>query len=424
MGSPTNSEHFIPVSQKVVFDQLMSEGKLTDDDRTNFRRFYDILRSLFHFEFHSLHEELKDSYHAFDPDPVTPAPHVENKKEALNSFDASISALMERANFTPLSKKDLDDAFASETPLAVKVTIDLNKFELLHLFSRGKTKKKEKVSLFGPIKKTYELELYNRLVMLAKFVPQKRRWNKATVIGQQVDHEKVYLKYFKNVPVPDIEMIFPDPKIKMGRMDRFNIAIPILIGIGTAAGQFLGLVSGSYGQSVTISIGAILGLYISKTIITYQNTKTKYVKNLTQGLYFKNLDNNSGVFDAIINEAEEEEVKEAILAYYFLHTFGAMDEQTLDKVVEEWFKGNLNLELDFEVDDALHKLERLELASQDAEEKWHVVPLSNALERLDYLWDNYFDYNSKLEKVEVPPEVPITSYREPEQPGIPEMPHQ
>tara|TARA_B110001469_G_C9327329_1_gene174897 strand:- start:313 stop:468 length:156 start_codon:yes stop_codon:yes gene_type:complete len=41
------------------------------------------------------------------------------------------------------------------------------------------------------------------------------------------------------------------------------------------------------------------------------------MKTLTDNLYFKNLDNNTGVFHRLIDAAEEEG-KEVILAYYFL----------------------------------------------------------------------------------------------------------
>ena len=44
------------------------------------------------------------------------------------------------------------------------------------------------------------------------------------------------------------------------------------------------------------------------------------MKALADSLYFKNLDNNAGVFHHLVDAAEEEEFKEAVLAYYFLLT--------------------------------------------------------------------------------------------------------
>ena len=413
MGTGTASEHFIPVSQKILLKTLLSEERMGSDDRTQFRRFYDILKSLFHFEFQAMHDALKDNYHAFDPDPITPAPGVDDVMQAMNTFDRAFSILMDRANFIPLTKEDLDNALAQETPLAVNVVVDLRRYELLHLFSRGRTRRTDSAPHLFIFKKKFEMDVYERLVMVAKFAPRKRRFRterKTTSLGREINDEKIYLKYFKNVPVPDIEMIFPDPKIKMSRFDKLKITILLLAPLAIAGGQLASLAGGDTSESILTAVAVAFGGYAVKSIISYRNTVMKYIKNLTQGLYFKNLDNNSGVFAAVMAEAEEEEVKESMLAYYFLLNLGPLDDQTLDQVVEEWFRSRMNIELDFEVDDALFKLERLELASKGEDGTWAVVPLADALRRLDHLWDNFFDYNKAL----APEEQPVTGYHKPE----------
>ncbi|MVD21648.1 DUF3754 domain-containing protein, partial [Vibrio cholerae] len=48
-------------------------------------------------------------------------------------------------------------------------------------------------------------------------------------------------------------------------------------------------------------------------------TKEKYQLNLTRSLYYQNLDNNGGVICRVLDEAEEQELVEAILAYALLH---------------------------------------------------------------------------------------------------------
>jgi hypothetical protein len=207
-------------------------------------------------------------------------------------------------------------------------------------------------------------------------------------------------------------MIFPDPKIKMSTFDKLKISVLLLTPLAIAGGQLASLLGGDTSQSIMTAVAIAFGGYFVKSIISYRNTVMKYIKNLTQGLYFKNLDNNSGVFDAVMGEAEEEEVKEAMLAYYFLYALGPMDEPTLDQVVEEWFRSKLSIHLDFEVDDAMHKLERLELASETGDGKWQVIPLDKALERLDHIWDNAYQYNKPGASHHR--EVPITGFQPPE----------
>lgn len=82
----------------------------------------------------------------------------------------------------------------------------------------------------------------------------------------------------------------------------------------------------------------------------------RFMKALAENLYFKNLDNNAGVLHHLIDAAEEEEFKEALLAYLFLAaTPEGLTRHRLDKVVEDWLASGWDCRIDFEVDDALDK---------------------------------------------------------------------
>ena len=60
--------------------------------------------------------------------------------------------------------------------------------------------------------------------------------------------------------------------------------------------------------------------------------------------------------------------------------------------IEQWLKETFEVDVDFEVDDALAKLDRLDLLQRDGE-RLSVPPPDGALARLDFIWDNYFQYN-------------------------------
>ncbi len=77
------------------------------------------------------------------------------------------------------------------------------------------------------------------------------------------------------------------------------------------------------------------------------------------------MDNNAGVFYRLINDAEESECKETMLAYYFLLSNDQpISSHTLDQNIEQWFAEKWQCKLDFEIDDALKKLSDLSLASE------------------------------------------------------------
>jgi hypothetical protein len=136
-----------------------------------------------------------------------------------------------------------------------------------------------------------------------------------------------------------------------------------------------------------------LGGYLFRQYTTYKNKRIHFLMKLADNLYFKNLDNNAGVFHHLIDAAEEEECKEALLAYYFLLTHGPQTQPALDDLIENWFDQQHETQIDFEVDDALNKLAEMQLGSADDQGVWSVLPLEKACARVDYIWDNYFQFN-------------------------------
>ena len=96
----------------------------------------------------------------------------------------------------------------------------------------------------------------------------------------------------------------------------------------------------------------------------------------------------------MIGAAEEQECKEAFLAYYFLRTQATASTQAqLDRRIEPWLKENFGVVVDFEVEDALAKLERLGLLERDGAQL-SVPPPDETLARLDRVWDDYFQFEA------------------------------
>jgi hypothetical protein len=221
------------------------------------------------------------------------------------------------------------------------------------------------------------------------------------------------LKMFQNVPRADVEMLFPDTRVAMRNIDKLVIGVPAVIGaaailttkvgaslllLGSMMGFWLGLHSEEIELDEARMLAILAGLgglgsFIWKQFSNFRNRKLVFMQSLTQNLYFKNLDNNAGVFHRLVDDAEEEECKEAILAYYFLLAEGsATDEEDLDKQVEAWFSTRWEAEVDFEVDDALAKLKKLNLVEQSGD-GLRVTSIESACELLDKRWDEYFQFN-------------------------------
>jgi hypothetical protein len=103
------------------------------------------------------------------------------------------------------------------------------------------------------------------------------------------------------------------------------------------------------------------------------------------------------VIHHLINQAEEEEVKEALLAYYFLlsDSESRRDALTLDRHIERFLEERFEVKMNFEAPDALDKLKLLELLEEAEDGRLEVLPLRKALCRLDQAWDNYFTFSDE-----------------------------
>jgi len=64
----------------------------------------------------------------------------------------------------------------------------------------------------------------------------------------------------------------------------------------------------------------------------------------------------------------------------------------LDEAVESWLEKDWDCAIDFEVADALAKLERWGLLQHQGE-RLNVLPLAEAKAKLDCTWDNFFTYH-------------------------------
>jgi hypothetical protein len=212
--------------------------------------------------------------------------------------------------------------------------------------------------------------------------------------------ETVYLKMFKDIPKVDVELLLPATRVKMTLVDHGRIFLPTASGVvitiykvlrGALALAFAGV----YGTLAFLGlVGGAIG-YGVKSFLGYVRARDKYRLNLTTNLYYQNLDNNAGVLYRLIDEAEEQECREAILAYFLLWQRAGSTGWTaehLDRQAERFLHDATGLDVDFEIGDALDKLERLQLVERTGSSTFRATPIGEALVRLDRDWDNFFEF--------------------------------
>jgi hypothetical protein len=389
-------EHFVPLTKAELVNELESE--LPKEIQPRFRQFANLLSSTIHNDFHTRLKELKESYRPFDPDPDVPLRNpVKNPDDS--KFMKRLDYLLEKANFKKVGIEELEHALTTQSLYSGSVDVDLSELSSWAMYSRGRQKRVHTIRKWRFPRRTRKLEVesYERLVLAIRFTPNFVAYSEERRNALDSDH--IYIKYFRNVPLNDLEMVFPNTKYHMSFVDKLKVAVPTLGAAALAAGRILpvifavfgGIAGASIGSLELAALGGALGALIGiafRAFVHYKNARISYMQALTEGLYFKILDSNAGVFHRLLDAAEEEEVKEALLAYHFLRAT-PLNETELDDSVEAWFKKR-NIPFDFEVDDGLAKLSRLGLARED-KGKWSVMDLKDAIIHLDEKWDALFN---------------------------------
>lgn len=395
MAEYKDREHYIPLRKSDLVDLLCADRGMTREAVGQMRRLATILSATFHFEYHKLLEELKDQYAPFNPDAATktlaPLTPDERQRKLAELFER-FNWLMERANFKRLGKEDLEKAAQEVSDWGLRMDVDFSSFENLAAYSRGEYQAMRKRRLWWKFWKLEErsLAIYQRLVLIVKLRRNKR-------VPKNVSTDAVFLKIFKEIPRMDAEMLLPGARLIMPGIARAKLGTSFLSGLGLIIYNIL--------KGALLGVGYFWGLFVAvggygyKQYYGYQTTKTAINLQLTQSLYYQNLDNNAGVLTHLLDEAEEQECREALLAYYCLWRFAGDQGWTataLDDYVEMDLERLANIKVDFEIEDALAKLERLKLVVKNGD-RYAAVPIDAALENLDYAWDNYFPYNNEAQ---------------------------
>jgi hypothetical protein len=391
MAEYANREHYIPIRKTDLVELLCREERLSAADHEPFRRFCRRLDATLHCEYHARLEELKDAYAYFDPDsdtePIEPHPPQEREAHIEQLFDRFI-ALLERANFKRLSYDDIHEAVRSASDWGLNVHVDFDVFDRLEMFARGDAMAHRMRRRWFRLLRAEKaiVPSYQRLVVILRLRDARH--------GDHIDTESVYIKIFKDIPKVDLQMLLPGTRVKLTTIDRGKIVLPTVSGVVVTAWKVLAgaltiaLTSAVDALTFLSLVGGTLG-YGMRSFYGYLQTKQKYQLSLTQSLYYQNLDNNAGALFRLLNEAEEQEFREAVLAYFFLLTRAGQtgwSREHLDDAIEEFLEQSVKIKVDFEIGDAVDKLVRFQLVEQLDENRLRAVSLHEARMAIDRAW--------------------------------------
>ena len=434
-------EAFIPYSREELIELCIADGRLATEDIPRFRAFCEILAAHYNFQFHKQLETLKRNYAPFDPDAVD---HATLASEAVASdlrverFAETLRAVLESANYTKLDDLAIHEAIANTALIDLQTEVDFNDFEEVVFYYREAKPTTLELKRFYFWKRKVATDIFSQVVLgikyknAAYFHQQKRKLDKLNFTPGLM-----YLYLYKNIPRYDLELLFPNVQLRMNLIDRLLFVLPAL-GAGVmvlmkalpnlllvlALILFLTMGPSWVGQIgvhedqikdftpvlfAFFSVAAALGGFAFKQYSGYQTKRMKFMKDVTDTLFFKNLATNSSVFHTVIDSAEEEEAKEVILVYYHLLTTDVgCDPAELDASIEAWLAEKGAPAVDFDMAmvlqnmQAVHATLATKASSQpretalleiDDDGDCRVLCLLDAKRLLDQLWDEAFDYN-------------------------------
>jgi len=414
LAESNRADQFIPVRKEDLLSALIKQGDLADPVECElFWRFARTLRTICHYEYSETLDRLRDDYYYFNPEVAGHA--AANRAKSDRAYDdliRSLDKVLKDANFEELPHEEVADAHRKRTvPVAVKAKHD--DFREVRFYKRGRRVEQYEVrEWFGLRRRKVEIEVFDDIVLVVAMKTQAEigsRRELRILKRRKIVPGSVLLKYFRNIPCGDLYALFPNARVVMSNFDRAFLGVPAIAGgipillklyatisvLFIVAGIYLGGSGSVADADMRTALAALIGIvalggFAVRQWLKYQHQTLKYHMELAENIYFRNINNNAGIFDYLIATAEDQETKEAALAYHFIRK--AEVPLTATEVagrIEAWLVKNFAVDLDFKVADALGTLDRFGLVRRDGEELF-VLPLELAIAQLHQVWNNFF----------------------------------
>ncbi|HUR55992.1 MAG TPA: DUF3754 domain-containing protein, partial [Gemmataceae bacterium] len=303
MAEFADREHFIPIRVPDLVEFLCDESgpvvgqRLTPEEKQAFREFARSVSDRVHAIYLGELRALKDAYAPFDPDadpkPLRALSEAERGVCLDRLFDTFVH-LMSRANYTRLSRDELITTMEGASDWGVDMSVAWEAFDKLEVFYRSKGLGKRTLrswrKLWRP--EVRSVPTFGRVVVVLKQRPHRRH-------EEGTDFQSVFLKLFKDIPTMDVEMLLPATRIKMPKLERLKLGGSATSTVGYVGWKlsslslsgFTGAVLAGSFWTIYAPVALVLG-YGYKTWYSFQAAKQTYTLQLTQSLYYQNLDNN------------------------------------------------------------------------------------------------------------------------------------
>ncbi|KAL9996181.1 hypothetical protein Hdeb2414_s0002g00072551 [Helianthus debilis subsp. tardiflorus] len=220
--------------------------------------------------------------------------------------------------------------------------------------------------------------------LASKITIQEPTFDRIIVVYRRASTKKgekergIHVKHFKNIPMADMELVLPEKKNpSLTPMDWVKFLISAVVGLVAVVGSVETPQADFWVMFAVLS--TVVG-YCAKIYLTFQANMVAYQNLITQSMYDKQLDSGKGTLLHLCDDVIQQEVKEVILCFFILMEQGKATLQDLDVRCEELIEEEFDAKCNFDVHDAVHKLEKMGIVARDSIGRYYCVGLKRANE--------------------------------------------
>lgn len=392
-------EKYIPITRRTLIRRIMEERDLlTPLEQRKFDEFAVALDSAIVQEYHGVLNDLKTLFDPVNPDKDTlPSQRFSRTERLDNEFWLlqKLEDVMEKANFYKLSDDTVHKALREHTTQGIRVKVDKNDYNILSMWILGK----EEVDVSLPWYQT----LFSKKKSQPKSVPKPDYLKRVVVICRLKGDPKIMLKCFKEIPAKSLEMLLPSGRTGMTVRDKLLLAGSTAAGVFTIVGEVTLFLAYSKLYFMNLVLPTVLTSLLTGTAVlfNYTSKSKKYLEDLHRISYFKTVANNRGFLALMVDRAQDETFKEALIVYmcilshrppgarqedtgYYqmvIAELGGATEDVINKWAEDWVSKVTGVRVEFDSSEAVQLLRNLGIL-REHKDKLSVLPLDAAIKNL------------------------------------------
>lgn len=204
------------------------------------------------------------------------------------------------------------------------------------------------------------------------------------------------LKIYERIPIPDLPVIFPHKKLSFRILDTVRLDAATILGLLAyfINYKFENILSSPSAILLDVIAISALILYVTRIALGYKQTWDRYQLLVNRTLYEKTVASGFGSVHFLLDASEQQQYKEAILAYAILLKAGSSQvtcpKNAGDKC-ERFMYDVFRKKVQMPIDKAVNTLVRLGLVKEKTvggKTGLHAIPCPKACEILKQRWNS------------------------------------